>query len=158
MLVYGRHPTQTGLPCATAFDPESYSAQLSANLAELRDFVHTSLAAAAEHRKSTYDKHSMTRSFNIGDLECLSIPTAKKLDPRSEGEWRVTAVKTPLSVEITNGKRTRVVHVNRLHHRHQPTSSEATSSENTHVSDGLPTEWSPPWIEHMYIPTEAPEH
>ena len=30
MLMYGRQPTHTGLPCATAFDPESYSAHLSA--------------------------------------------------------------------------------------------------------------------------------
>ena len=104
MLVYGRQPTQTGLPRATAFDPESYSAHLSTKLAELRDFVDTNLAAAAEHRKSTYDKHSMTWSFKIGDLVWLSIPTAKKLDPRWEGKWKVTSVRTPLSVETTNGK------------------------------------------------------
>ena len=35
MLMYGRQPTQTGLTGATAFDPESYSAHLSAKLAKL---------------------------------------------------------------------------------------------------------------------------
>ena len=102
MLMYGRQPTQTGLPCTTAFDTESYSAHLSAKLAEVQDFVVTSLADAAEHQKSTYGKYSMIRSFKIGDLVWLSIPTAKKLDPRWEGVWRVTAVKTPLSVETTD--------------------------------------------------------
>ena len=161
MLMYGRQPRQTGSPCSTAFDPESYSAHLSAKLAELRDFVDTNLAAAAEHQKSSYDRNSTTRSFKIGDLVWLSIPTAKKLDPRWEGEWRVKSVKALLSVEITDGRRTQVVHVNRLHHRHQPTWSEATGSDSPRTSEGLHTEWNPPWVEHLQaeadIPREAPE-
>ena len=141
MLMYGRQSTQTGLLRPTAFDPKSYSAHLSAKLAELQDFVEANLAAAAEHQRSAYDKHSMTRSFKIGDLVWLSRPTARKLDPRWEGDWRVTSLKGPLNVEITDGRRTRVVHVNWLHHRHQPSPSEAIGSDRTHVSDsdGLST-------------------
>ena len=47
----------------------------------------------------------------------LSIPTAGKLDPHWEGRWSAKSVKTPLTVEITDGVRTKIVHVNRIRQR-----------------------------------------
>ena len=93
LCMVGNHARPTGLPRSTAFDPESYSAHLSTKLAELQDFADTNLTAAAKHQKSTYDRHSTARSFKIGDLVWLSIPTVKKLDPQWEGECRVTSLK-----------------------------------------------------------------
>ena len=49
----------------------------------------------------------------------LSIPTAGKLDPRWEGKWKVKIMRSPVTMEITDGKRTKVVHVNRLQPRIQ---------------------------------------
>ena len=43
-----------------------------------------------------------------------------KLDPRWEGEWVVKTIKGQVNVEITDGKRTKVVHTNRLQHRYIP--------------------------------------
>ena len=50
----------------------------------------------------------------------LAVPTAGKLDPRWEGEWVVKTIKSPVNVEITDGKRTKVVHTNRLQHHYIP--------------------------------------
>ena len=74
--------------------------------------------------KGTYDQNSAERSFKVGDLVCLSITTAGKLDPRWEGKWKVKSMKSPVTIEITDGKRTKVVHVNRLQPRIQPSVEE----------------------------------
>ena len=54
-----------------------------------------------------------TWPFRTRDLVWVLIPSVKKLDPQWEEEWRVKSLKAPFSVEITNGRWTRVVHVNR---------------------------------------------
>ena len=59
------------------------------------------------------------RTFKAGDLVWLSIPMAGKLDPRWEGGWKVKACKSPVNMEVSDGTRNRVVHVNRLRHRIQ---------------------------------------
>ena len=61
----------------------------------------------------------------MGDSVWLAVPTAGKLDPRWEGEWVVKTIKSPVNVEITDGKHTKVVHTkvvhtNRLQHRYIP--------------------------------------
>ena len=80
-LMFGRAPTTSLLPPATAFEPGSYAAHLQAKLAELRHFVESSLAEAAAVQKLYYDLHTEERVFHQGDLVWLSIPTAEKLDP-----------------------------------------------------------------------------
>ena len=47
----------------------------------------------------------------------LSVPTRGKLDPKWEGGWLVKSVKGLVNVEISDGKRTKFVHVNRLQHK-----------------------------------------
>ena len=66
-------------------------------------------------QKTYYVHHTRVPSFTAGDSVWLFIPTAGKLEPRWEGEWVVKSVKSPVNVE-KNGRRTRVVHTNRLHH------------------------------------------
>ena len=115
VLMFGRSPQISDLSTPTAFDSASYQTQLQAKLAELQDFVECHTTQAASKQKATYDKHSTSRLFRVGDTVWLSIPTAGKLDPRWEGRWVVKSVKSPLNMEITDGTRTKVVHVNRLH-------------------------------------------
>ena len=57
-----------------------------------------------------------------------------------------------MTVEISNSKRIRVVHTNRLQHRIRATadSSESTLTKNTTNA------WSPPQIEHFVEETDTP--
>eukprot|EP00731_Ephydatia_muelleri_P002499 Em0001g2499a len=82
----------------------------SAKLADLQDLVEAHIVESAKHHKGAYDQKSAERRFNTGDLVWLSIPTAGKLDPRWEGKWKVKIMRSPVTMEITDGKRTKVVH------------------------------------------------
>ena len=156
MLMYVRQPTQTGLPCATAFDPESYCARLSAKLAEHREFVNPSLSSFSIALE-IYLWQTLHDTAIQDWLPCVARNTNWKEDGFSGGRVESYLCQESICVEITNRKRTGVVHINRLHPHHQATWSKAKGSENTLTPDGLPSQWSPPWIEHMHIPTEAPK-
>ena len=54
----------------------------------------------------------------------LSQPAAGKLDPHWDGSWTVQSIHSSVTLQITNGKMDKVVHINRLHHRIQPTCLE----------------------------------
>ena len=73
-------------------------------MAELKDFVESKLSSAAAEQKRFYDRSSVQRSFKVNDPVWLSIPTAGKLDPKWEGEWKVISIKSPVNVGISNGK------------------------------------------------------
>ena len=68
-------PSQSSPFCQpTAFDPNTYSAQLQAKLAaSLQDFVHTNISASAQQQKIHHDKHSHVRSFVAGAPVWLPI-------------------------------------------------------------------------------------
>eukprot|EP00731_Ephydatia_muelleri_P014287 Em0008g7a len=87
----------------------------AAKMAELQDLVAAHIVESAHRLKVDDDRHSAERPFEPGDLVWLSVPTAGKLDLRWEGNWRVRRVKSPVTVEISDGDRTKVVHTNRLH-------------------------------------------
>ena len=76
----------------------------------------------------------------------MSVPTAGKLDPRWEGNWKISAVKSPLTIEITHGRRKKVVHVNRLHHRLQPGCDKGEK-----VSTDPQTPWTPPQMKYFEL-------
>ena len=119
-LMFGHTPQKPVVHPHTALDPSSYHGQLQAKLAQLRDFVETYIAESAHHQKTSFDRHAQTRTFQVGDSVWLSIPTAGKLDPRWERKWVVHSIPGPTSYIITDGKRLRTVHVNRLQQRIQP--------------------------------------
>ena len=144
-LMFGR-PSQSSPFCQpTAFDPNTYSAQLQAKLASLQDFVHTNISASAQQQKIHYDKHSHVHSFVAGAPVWLSIPTRGKLQPKWQGKWEVLETKSPTDVKITNGQVTKVVHVNRLRHRKQPQHTSAP------VTDIPSNTWFPPQVDHHII-------
>ena len=149
-LMFGRPPKHfCDFSSSHSFDPGTYQAQLEAKLADLRDFVEANVTQAAHSQKDYYDRHSMQHSFKEGDPIWLSVPTAGKLQPRWEGEWRIKAVKSPITMEITDDKRTKIVHVNRLRHRIQPGEGSESQSVNTYP-------WTAPQIEHMILPPIPP--
>ena len=93
-----------------------FPAVLQSKLAKLWDLDETHNAEDASRQKSHYDKTSIECHFIAGDKVWQSIPTAGKLDPRWDGRWHTNSVKSPLTVEITDGKKTKIVHVNRVRH------------------------------------------
>ena len=111
-LMYGRTPSSSLFSPQTAFAAFEYYNHIQNKLAQLQDFVETNLAASASQQKSAYDHHTSARQFAVGDAVWLSVPTVGKLDPRWEGRWEITAIMSPTNVEITDGHRTRVVHIN----------------------------------------------
>ena len=152
VLMFGRQPKQPelGAPDTSAHDPTSYQAQITCKMAKLHDFVETHLVHSAAKQRTFYNKHSRYRHFKVGDHVWLSIPTAGKLDPKWEGEWKIVKVISPINMQIYDGKRTRVVHVNRLRHRFQPAlEGEGVQNEN------FPP-WTPPQIEHDIVLCDDP--
>ena len=146
MLMFGRQPHTTCFDTSSAFDSASYQSRLWAKMAELHDFVESGLALAASKQKSAYDNKSNQRSFKVNDPVWLSDPTAGKLDPKWEGNWKILAMKGPVNVEITDGHRKKVVHINRIQPRILPSFPTSTSNNSAKVTD---VPWSPPQIEHF---------
>ena len=102
------------------------------------------LQHAAQHQKTEYNKHSKLRTFQVGQPVWLSVPMAGKLDPRWEGKWKVSQVKSPVTVEISDGCRVEVVHINRLQPRLQEGSREQSiEHEKMH-------QWNPPQIDYCF--------
>ncbi|KAL5463574.1 hypothetical protein EMCRGX_G032483 [Ephydatia muelleri] len=153
-LMFGRQP-KDHTEGQTGYAVDEYQGTMQAKLAELMDFVETHMVDAARHQKQEYDKHMGIRTFKAGDLVWLSIPMAGKLDPRWEGGWKVKACKSPVNMEVNDGTRNRVVHVNRLRHRIQMAEGEEVGS-----TDRTQGEWVPPQIEHITVegtPPQGPE-
>ena len=144
--MYGREPTFNAFSDPTAFDATTYQGHLQAKLAELRDFVQANLTEAAARQQTEFNKRSRDRTFEVGQPVWLSRPTAGKLDPRWEGRWTVKSVKSPVTVEIADEQRRRVVHINRLRHR---VSAPADGRQET-------APWTPPQTEHYVISDADP--
>ena len=144
-LMFGCHPK---LPETTggAFDTHSYQAHLGAKLAELQDLVTFNTATAAHRQQHGYNRFTKLQHFAPGDLVWLSIPNASKLAPHWEGQWKVVEVKNDVNVKISNGNQSKVVHVNRMRHRVQPTSSKAACLDNEGTID----------VEHFITHEETP--
>ena len=118
-------------------------------LAELYDMVESNVAQAARDQKTYYDSHTSARIFKKKrDPVWLSIATAGKLECRCrcEGRWIIKSIKSPLNFEITDGERTRVVHINRLQHRIQPMEQPITETNMSHSEYNLTQEWIAPEV------------
>ena len=154
MLLYGRHPTPYPSAAQLGYDTLSYPAQIQAKLSELQDFVHSNLTQSAQSQKCHYDQHTKQPTFNPGDPVWLSIPTARKLDPKWEGEWVIQSIKSPVTVEVCSGRWTKVVHVNRLRRRYVPGSQDAAISD-VETNQETP-KWPPPSVDHVMLPPVEP--
>ena len=157
VLMFGRQPKMPLIGTPLAFDTGTYKKHLCAKFSELHGIVEANLVEASTRQKIGYVRHTRpSRQFKIGDPVWLSMPTAGKLSPRWEGNWRISSVKSPVTMEIMDGKRSRVVHINRLHHRVQP--DIAATPE---VATGNRETWYPPQVEHFIVdiptPTVSPQ-
>eukprot|EP00731_Ephydatia_muelleri_P005310 Em0002g1486a len=158
-LMYGRQPKSSTFSSFTGYDAMQYQETLQAKLAELQDLVEAHIVESAKRHKGAYDQKSAERRFKTGDLVWLSIPTAGKLDPRWEGKWKVKIMKSPVTMEITDGKRTKVVHVNRLQPRIQPSVEEDVNSGVQHTQRVEPlhnVQWEAPLVEHLDFGSPPP--
>ena len=144
-LMYGCQPK---LPenSTDAFNTNSYQMHLRTKLAELQDLVTSNSAAAAHRQQHGYNRFTKPQRFAPGDLVWLSIPTAGKLIPHWEGRWKVEEVKNSVNVNISNDYQSKVVHVNRLRHRLQPSLDDTYLSDNNQAIE----------IEHLIAPEPTP--
>jgi len=105
-LMFGRQPQPAPFKPPTAFDPNTYSAELQAKLAHLQDLVHSNLVLL--HGTKSFIMMIKMRAFQLGDPVWLSVPT-RNLDGKASGLlWKLRH----LSIYITNGKSSKVVHTN----------------------------------------------
>ena len=158
MLMFGRPPKiPPVIDKAIAFDTGTYFHQLRVKFSELQDFVHEKLKNEAFHQQEAYDKtyKARGRKFKIGEAVWLSIPTAGKLQSRWEGMWIVKAIKSEVNLEISDGVRTKVVHVNRIRHRLQPQPGDDASPADD--SEGH-NSWVPPQIDHFIDEIGVPDN
>ena len=110
MLMFGKEPQALLFDSSLTFDSGSYQHYLRAKLADLLDFVESNLVKAADQQKFHYDKQSSVPFFTMNDKVWLSVPSAGRLQPRGEGGWKVTSIKNPVTIEISNGRKSKVVH------------------------------------------------
>lgn len=69
------------------------------------------------------------------------------------GEWVVKSVKSPVNVEISDGKGTRVVHTNRLHHCYIPGAQDLAAQGSTVDEESvIASDWAPPIVDHFILP------
>ena len=150
-LMYGRPPSHHPFPSTTAYDAVSYQSKLRSKLSQLSDLAETHLTQAAQKQKTTYDQKAMQWSFTVGEQVWLASLMAGKLDSKWEGEWKIQPIQGLTTYTITDGDRTKTVHVNRIHPRLQPT----PMSPNT---DGPPAErnWEALSMEHYIIDLNEP--
>ena len=90
----------------------------------------------------------------MNDKVWLSVPTTGKLQPRWEGGWKVSSVKGPVTIEISNGKQSKVVHSNRLQHNLQ---AAANSSESMVTNSPVPV-LILPQVEHCIAEMVSQSH
>ena len=150
-VMFGRPSHRPPLPEVTAYDVVSYQNHLHSKLAQLTDFVEAHMTEAACKQKLYYDQHTTSRSFKPGDSVWLTSPTAGKLDHKWEGDCEVLTVNGSTTYTISDGKRTKTVHVNRLRPRIQPALRAATELRPEKVS-----QWSPPSVKHIIMDIEEP--
>ena len=62
-LMFGRTPSPSIFSPQMGFAVSDYYDHIRDQLAELRDFVDTNLAAAANQQKSMYDHHTLSRNL-----------------------------------------------------------------------------------------------
>ena len=149
LLTFGHNPCTSYLGSQAAYNSSVYQDHICDKIAELQDFVDTNLVQAASNQKVAYYSKTCVRKFTEGDPVWLSIPTAGKLDPRWEGNWTIKSIKSPVTMEISDGNRTRVVHVNRLQHCLQLRPVTTRNSETDPPKPDCQ-------VDHFFLPTQPP--
>ena len=152
VLMFGREPRSNDLSPHIAFDTNSYQGYLQAKLAELQDFVEANTVQAGAAQKTAFDSHAKLRVFKEGDTVWLSVPKSSKLGSMWEGKWIIKSVKNEINMEITDGTRTRIAHINRLQHRNQRQCNEVPPKDHPTIDV-----WNAPQIEHMVTSPDPPK-
>ena len=128
-----RQPKLPSFTSSLAFDSTTYNKHLCAKFAQLQDFVHANLwkldyirrqGMTAIHCHNTLIwRHDLVVNTNSRKIES---PFGRKM-----------GIKSFVNVEITDGSRVRVVHINPIQHRHQPDAAETPPPNKvTEVSSG----------------------
>ena len=113
-LMFGCSAHPPPFASSNAYDAALHPEQLCCKVSKLYDFVKTHMIEVSYHQQNSYNQQVQHRSFQVGDTVWLALPTAGKLDSKQEGGWIVQTVQGPTTYVITDGKRHRTVHINRL--------------------------------------------
>ena len=92
----------------------------------------------------TYDKNTMSRSFNVGDEVMVLLPIQGQLRAQYVGPYKISGKKNDLNYILDTPDRRKkqaVSHINmlKLFHRRQPTPVMLTACPEDHL--GLRNEW-----------------
>ena len=130
-------------------DPTSYQKELQAKLAKLQDMVEANIVQSANYQKTGYDHGTQIRTFAVNDPVWLLVPRQGKLGSKWQGGWKVRALKSNVSIQISDEKgHCKVVHVNRLQHCIQPPAPDTVACDP--ISYTART-WNPPQTDHIVI-------
>lgn len=97
------------------YNHESYYSILRHKLQRSYAIARKNILNNKEKSKMYYDQKTKPCSYHVGDKVLLKAENRKhKLTEIWAGPYRVTAVKSPVNTEISIGKRTKIIHNNRL--------------------------------------------
>ena len=120
MYMYGRHPQPNTFTPSRGYEATSYQAVLQAKMAEQQTWWRLTLWSLHTGRKWTTTGILQSGHLSPWTWCGCRYPQQASWIHRWEGNWTVRSVKSPVTVEISDGDRTKVVHINRLHIRIQP--------------------------------------
>ena len=93
---------------------QGYITNLLVRLHSIRKLMYDNLVESKNRNKKYYDKHINPRNFSVGDFVfLLSGPKPKKIE-----NHKILEIIGPTNVKIEIGKKTKIVHANRLRISH----------------------------------------
>ena len=156
-VLFGYEPRETLLPAILQppTDQLGYRSQVFRKLLIARERVEAHLAEEARKQSYHYDRSRRSlipEVFHPGEEVWLVNPTARKLDAKHVGPFRVIRTLGPVTLEIEKSGIKRVEHVNHLrkvrpHNRSAPTLADVVK-------------WQPPHTEgeHNCVETDRNSH
>ncbi|KHJ86189.1 integrase core domain protein [Oesophagostomum dentatum] len=119
-VLHGREPNNAfrfalQLPSRTFINEEDYVEQLTSTLQNIWKDVHQNIAISQETQKHHYDlrKRVTPTEFKIGQQILVRKDVGSKIAPKFDGPFTIVDIDRP-NVTIRDGRRLRIIHVNRL--------------------------------------------
>lgn len=98
-----------------AYNYDSYVSELRYRLQYSHKIARDNLIKRALENKKHYDKKVHNVEFAVGDVvNLLKQKKDHKFDRPYDGDWKITKIRSPVSVDITKGKTTKRVHFDSL--------------------------------------------
>ena len=126
------------------YEATSYQAVLQAKMAELQDLVEVHIAESANRTMTGIQLRGSSSLRTWCGCHCPQQANLIR-DGRETGQY-LRSMKSSVTVEITDGERTKVVHTNRLYRRTLPNQELPLIQQNPAGSSTQP--WELPGVDH----------